>query len=134
RSDDGVAVRFLGIAADITARKESELEHEGKERRLSFLAQATSVLATSLDYDETLTRLANLAVPFLADWCGVDVLEDDGSIRRVAVAYADPDQTEPARRLSVPPDPGWQTGVPEVIRSGRPAVMGDLSDEQLAAL
>jgi len=134
RSSGGEPIRFVGLGADITDRKVAELEREATERRLSFLAQATSVLASSLDYEATLSRLAHLAVPFLADWCGVDVLEDEGSIRRVAVAYADPDQAEVAQRLATPPDPHWRSGVPEVIRSGKSVVMPDLDHADLGAL
>lgn len=128
------AVRMLGTAQDITDRKTAELEREASQRRLAFLAQATSVLAQSLDYETTLSRLAHLAVPFLADWCGVDVLEDDHTIRRVAVAYADPDQADAARRLSTPPDPSWHIGIPNVIRTGTPQVFARLDLSTLADL
>ena len=134
RDAAGKAVRMLGTAQDITDRKTAELEREASQRRLAFLAQATSVLAQSLDYETTLSRLAHLAVPFLADWCGVDVLEDDHTIRRVAVAYADPDQADAARRLSVPPDPSWHIGIPKVIRTGTPQVFARLDLSTLTDL
>lgn len=122
RDAGGTPVRMVGTTQDITRRKTSELEREAGQRRLAFLAQATSVLAQSLDYERTLSRLAHLAVPFLADWCGVDVVEPDHTLRRVAVAYADPDQVDAARRLSTPPDPSWDLGIPQVIRTGTPEV------------
>lgn len=134
RDAAGRASRMLGTVQDITARKSSELEREASQRRLAFLAQATSVLAQSLDYETTLSRLARLAVPFLADWCGVDVVEDDHSIRRVAVAYADPDQADAARRLSTPPDPSWHIGIPKVIRTGVPQVFPRLDLSTLTEL
>ena len=60
------------------------------ESRLRFLAQATDLLAGSLDYEETLARVAELAVPALADWCVVDEVREDGELARVAVVAADP--------------------------------------------
>src|SRR3712207_1524448 len=68
---------------DITERKRAE-----KAQR--FLADASDALASSLDYRETLSSVARLAVPTLADWCAVDVLEEDGSVERLAVEHPDP--------------------------------------------
>ena len=73
---------FIGSCIDITERRENE---EG----LRFLAEAGAVLASSLDYEATLRRLCRLAVPTIADFCVVDLLED-GGIRRVEAAHADP--------------------------------------------
>ena len=86
------------------------------------MAEASRVLASSMDYAETLQRIARLAVPQIADWCAVDVLGERGEIERVAVHHGDPEQARAgradstaatARRLEDP------LGVPEVIRSGR---------------
>src|SRR5947208_12854705 len=54
-----------------------------------FLAEATVALASSLDYEATLARIPHLAVPPLADWCSVDLLERDGAVRRIGLACAD---------------------------------------------
>ena len=64
-----------------------------QQTRRAFLGRASQGVG-ALALSPWLNRLAHLAVPFLADWCVVDVLEDDGSIRRVAIAYADPEQAE----------------------------------------
>jgi len=53
---------------------------------LRFLAEASEQLGESLDYDLTLSRVTRLAVPYLADWCTVDLLEPDGRIHRVTAA------------------------------------------------
>ncbi len=63
-------------------------ERERGQAMLRFLADASSALAESLDYATTLGRVAELAVPFLADWCFLDILEEDGSAQRVQVAHA----------------------------------------------
>lgn len=59
------------------------------QRRLAFLASASTLLSSSLDYEATLSRVARLAVLFLADYCVVDSLEETGELRCVGVAHAD---------------------------------------------
>ena len=60
------------------------------EQAVRFLAEASAALAESLDYRTTLTDVARLAVPFLADWCTVDVVESDGGLTPVAAVHTDP--------------------------------------------
>jgi serine phosphatase RsbU (regulator of sigma subunit)/PAS domain-containing protein len=107
--------RVLGAVTtlvDITDRRRREDEAR-------FVADATDLLAASLDPDETLRALAGLVVPRLADWCAVYIREDD-AIRIVAVAHADPDKVKLARDFSerYPTDPGSDAGVARVIRGG----------------
>src|SRR5213082_2935911 len=52
----------------------------------AFLADASNVLAGSLDYDETFRNLAHLVVPRVADFCIVLAAEEGGGLRQVAVA------------------------------------------------
>jgi GAF domain-containing protein len=107
------------------ARRESE--------RLAFLAGANEVLDGSLDYEETLRRLAEYVTPAIADWCVVHLATDDGGIRPVAIAHQDPAQVQRARDLQVryPVDPASPTGVPAVVRSGRPELYERLDDDML---
>jgi PAS domain S-box-containing protein len=89
------AGRIIGaskIARDITARKQAE-----KARH--FLAEASTLLASSLDPVAQLEQLAHLIVPTLADWCCVDILHDDGRIHRLAVVHADPAKAALAEQL-----------------------------------
>jgi PAS domain S-box-containing protein len=74
-------------------------ERRQRDARTRFLAEAGRVLSSSLDYDLTLNTLARLAVPVLADWCIVHILEADGGLRRLQTAYADPAKADVARRL-----------------------------------
>jgi PAS domain S-box-containing protein len=101
---------------------------------LDFLARASELLAQSLDVETTLQRLAAFAVPRLADWCAVDLLED-GEIRSVAVAHSNPAKVELARDLQqrYPSDPDAPSGAPAVIRSGRSELYPEITDELLAA-
>jgi PAS domain S-box-containing protein len=121
-SRDGLSVYFR----DVTERKKAE---EG----LHFLAEASEVLSSSLDYRTTLSSVARLAVPHLADWCGVDVLEDDGSLERLAVEHEDPDKVSLAYELQerYPTDPDAPYGVPNVLRTGEPEIMEEIPEELL---
>jgi PAS domain S-box-containing protein len=138
RDEEGIVRRVVGTVEDVTARKEAE-------ETSRFIAEAGRLLASSIDYDETLRNVANLAVSSLADWCVVDLCEER-EIRRVAVATADPAKEEATQdyvRL-YPPDPEARYGGPAVIRSGDsqlvPAIPDALletvarSPEQLATL
>jgi PAS domain S-box-containing protein len=109
---------------------------QASEQRLTFLAEASSVLAASLDLEETLNGVAYLAVPRLADWCAIDLAEDDGAIRRVAHAHSDPAKVERAREFlrRYPPDPDATAGVANVLRTGQPELVTEFSDERLRAV
>jgi PAS domain S-box-containing protein len=101
----------------------------------SFMAEASRVLASSLDYSETLKRVARLAVPQIADWCAVDLLGEDGQIERVAVHHRDPAMVALAEELnrSYRPSLDERSGVPEVIRTGQARVITDIDPDMLAA-
>lgn len=91
-------------------------------RRLAFMAEASTYLAGSLDYEITLDRVARLAVPALADWCVVDAIDEDGSVRLLAVAHVDPSREALVRELRrrYPPDPHARYGLRRVLDTGRP--------------
>ncbi len=101
--------------------------------RQRFLAEAGELLAESLDPNEALSRIATLAVRHIADWCGVDMLDEEGGLRPVAVAHADPEQVRLAEELRerYPPDPDSETGVPNVIRTGVSELYPEIPDELL---
>jgi serine phosphatase RsbU (regulator of sigma subunit)/PAS domain-containing protein len=105
------------------------------EETARFLADASELLSASLDVDETLARLATLAVPRLGDWCSIDLLEH-GRIRNAGVAHVDPDKVRLARDLQrrFPPDPAAPTGSAAVIRTGRSDYLREISDELLDAV
>ena len=124
-SRTGLSVYFQ----DITERK----QEEGAQR---FLAEAGDVLSSSLDYRATLASVARLAVPTLADWCAVDILAADGSVERLATAHEDPDKVSLAIRLQegYPTDPEAASGVPNVLRTGRPELYPEVTDATLEAV
>ncbi len=126
---------FAGFVRDISERKRLEERLRWAEETQRFLAEASSVLGESLDFHQTLTGVAQLAVPRLADWCGVSMKEDDGTINQLAVAHTDPKKVELAKELAqrYPPDPDAPTGVPEVLRTGNSQLYRDIPDSMLQA-
>ncbi len=117
----------LAGGGSFTASARVAFEDVGKQKHaenaLRFLAAAGAALASSLDTAATLASVAQLAVPFLADWCVVDVLQEDGSVRRVAAAHADPaGRALVAALTEYPPDPAGVAGVAAVLRSGQALV------------
>jgi PAS domain S-box-containing protein len=101
--------------------------------RLTFIAEASELLASSLDYEQTLARLAELSVPLLADWCAIDMVGGDGRIERLAVAHEDPEKVKWALELQdrYPPDPTGAHGVSYVIRTGEAEFLPELPEEML---
>ncbi len=126
RGESGGIELWIGTATDIDDRKRIEDQR-------SFIVAAGDALSRSLDYRETLTQVAVLAAGDVADWCAVHVVEADGSISEVAVAHTDPAKITFARELEerYPPDPKQRTGPAAVIRSGKPEVVGEITDELL---
>ena len=100
-----------------------------------LLAAADRVLASSLEYGETLANVARLAVPALADWCIVDVVEPDGRMRRVATAHVDPAKESLMHDVQrrYPPDRNSPQPAARVIRTGKPELLPDVSDEVVTA-
>src|SRR3954453_4407381 len=102
----------------------------GADQARAFLERAGAVLQSSLDFETTLAHVAGLAVPDLADWCAVDVVEDDGSLRQITSGTVEPDLEalllELRRRYRR--DTGGSEGVLRVIERGEPELATDGSD------
>src|SRR5437764_596978 len=127
RHDDTGPIDFwVGTATDIDAHKRTQQSQE-------FLLRTGAVLAESLDYRRPLQSVAPLAVPEIADWCAVDLLEADGSIHPLALTHADPGKVTFATELTerYPPDPAADTGAPRVIRNGKAEVVADITADML---
>jgi serine phosphatase RsbU (regulator of sigma subunit)/PAS domain-containing protein len=124
RAPDGRVTRAINVIEDITDLKQAE-----ETQRL--LAQAGRVLAGSLDYEETLRRVAWLAVPDLADWCMVDVVGEDG-LERTAVAHADPAHAGLAAELEgIVVDLRGEVGPARVARTGRAELHQTVDEEHV---
>jgi PAS domain S-box-containing protein len=124
----GRSIGMRGVVMDISDR----VRQETNER---FLAEASTALASSLDYETTLATVARLAVPHFADWCGVDMADEGGTIRRLAVAHVDPEKVAWAHELSerYPPDPNEPRGLYQILRTGESEFYPEIPDALLVA-
>lgn len=109
--------------------RETELDD-----RFSILADTSRRLGASLDYETTLANVVSMRLPFREAWLIVDVLTDDGTIRRLPVHHADAEKQAALRALheQFPPDSSASIGAASVIHSGKAVVVGDLADDMLA--
>jgi PAS domain S-box-containing protein len=120
------------LARERAARAAAEAAH----RQLAFLAEASTQLAASLDYERTLQQVADLAVPMLADACIVDIAGADESLERVAVAHVDAAKTALLRELrsrypalAYEPHP-----ITQALRTGRPQHIPEVTDALLVRI
>lgn len=116
----------------VAAERAARLGAERAQQRLAFLADASATLTSStLDLDATLARVVELAVPRLADWCAIHLVDERGDLRTLTVAHADPDSAELARQLElVGAAPGG--ALVDVVRTGRSRVTRRIPPEALA--
>jgi len=143
--DEGRLTNFVGVQNDVTERKRVEEERDlllareqlaraeavRARRRLSLLAAAGPTLASaSLDHEATLQKISRLAVPELADWCLVDLMDEDGRVSQAAAAHADPEMEDLLLELSEhrrfgEDDPG---STARVLRTGRPVLVPEVAE------
>ena len=142
----GEIVGALGMFSDITERKRAESERdrllareraardqaEVAQRHLALLAGASELLASSLDHAATLRQIAQLAVPELADWCAVYLVEPDETVRLRALAYANPAHAELAHEWESAL-PVLPRGISRVLLKGKAKLQRAISDEVLQA-
>ncbi|CAA9479087.1 MAG: hypothetical protein AVDCRST_MAG25-2645 [uncultured Rubrobacteraceae bacterium] len=140
RARDELEMRVQERTAEL-AQTNAELRTEivrrmRSEEAQSILIEAGAVLSSSLDYRATLSGVASLVVPRLADWAAVDVLEEDGSLKRVAIAHKEPEKVDWARRLQeeYPSDPNAAQGAYQVVRTGRAEFFPVITDDMLVGL
>ncbi|MEA2132008.1 MAG: hypothetical protein QOJ85_4899 [Solirubrobacteraceae bacterium] len=129
RDETGAIVATATIIENVTAVKASEL-------RSRFLSEASRLLGSSLDYPQTLRNVAWAAVPQIADWCAVDLVDLDGELEQVVAAHRDPDKIALAERLrrfeprQLDPD----QGIGKAVRTGESQLYPEVTDEMLAPI
>lgn len=125
-ADEGGPVAAVTVIEDLTAVKTAEV-------RMRVLAESGRRLASSLDYQQTLRNVAHVAVPALADWCAVDLVDSRGRREHVVVAHPDSERYRLAEQLRAfePEQIEPQSVIDRVIRTGIPELFDEISDEQL---
>jgi signal transduction histidine kinase/PAS domain-containing protein len=118
---------LLTVWKNVTERR------QGQEAQ-RYLSEATAMLGKSLDYQDTLTSLARLVIPDLADWCRVDMLDADGSPKLIAVTHVDPEKVKWATQFAeqYPPDMSAPAGMPAVLRTGVAEMYPEITEEMLS--
>ena len=137
--DDGLLLQLVAdrVALAITQSRLYEAEREARRdaetayAQVSFLARASELLGSSLEFESTLERLAQLAVPALADEVLVDMVAEEGGLKRLATAHADPDMLALMRSLEqrYPPDEEATYGAGSVVRSGEAQLVPEMTEE-----
>jgi PAS domain S-box-containing protein len=124
RNTDGKIIGTIGFNKDIT-------QHKNNEYNLRFLSGAFKVFSSSLDYRETLTKVAHLAVPHMGDWCGVDFINEKGELESIAVVHKDPKKIKFALQLrkQYPANMNEPTGAAKVIKTGKSEFYPYVPDE-----
>jgi PAS domain S-box-containing protein len=126
-----LALANLAAASLVSAELYEAQARMAEERRL--VAEASQVLASSLDYETTLRNVAALTVPQFADWCSIDLVGEDGALTRIAVAHVDPEKVrwaEELRRRYARHD-DVPSGPAHVVATGESQLVGDVTDEFL---
>ncbi len=124
--DGDLIVRWVGSCTDIDDRKRAEETQR-------FLAEASALLASSLNLRETLPTLARLAVPHMADWCSIELVGNGGDMERVAVAHSDPHQLDLIREIERQYPPGENDASRRIVGSGVSEHVRDVTDDMLIA-
>ncbi len=139
REVDAAELEFLGSLADTCAqavtRIRAEEDARDREAKLRFLAESSERLGSDLDYEATLSAVAQMAVPQFADWCAI-ALAEDGRLRTLSVAHAQPEHAALVAHLQTryPASPDDVRGSYQVLRTGESDLIADLTDDLLVAV
>jgi signal transduction histidine kinase len=133
---DAEAHDTVSPSPETSLRRTAADARGGSDGSGGFLSRASRMLAESVGYEGTLSAVAHMALPYLGSWCIVDVVEPDGSLRRLAIVHPDPTKRVRTHRLetSWPPQRDDPLGAPRVMRTRRSEVIPAVPDEMLVAV
>jgi PAS domain S-box-containing protein len=130
----GKVIGASKIARDISERKQIEELAGRAARRDAFLAHVTVALTQSLDFEQTLRTIAAAATPAIADYCALDVVNDDGELVRLAVAHVDPAKARLAEEVRTTYEDDQGSASPATVaRTGVLSFIPEVSDEMIVA-
>jgi signal transduction histidine kinase len=127
-----LAAAALGTAELYARETELRQNAEAEKKKAQFLARAGQVLSSSLNYEETLATVVDLAVPVFADWASIDIFKENDQLYRVALKHVDPAKIALGHefRRKYPPD-ARDAGM-AVIRTGKSMLVPEITDDLLA--
>jgi PAS domain S-box-containing protein len=133
------AVAEAALVRAESSQEEAEAARAAAEaagRRMEFLAGASARMSASMDYETTLRAVVREAVPAIADWSAITMVEPGGRLSTLAVAHAVPSLEALAWEFSerYPPRAGDEVGVPRVLRTGRTELIAEITPDVLAAI
>ncbi len=124
--DDGSLAFVISSMRDISIRK-------SRESKLEFMVESAKILQLDLNFKQRLIEKAKLTVPMLADWCLMDVLDDDGHLERAAIVHGDPERIERFRSFerTYPSSDGGPGSILSVVRSQQPLFLKSVTEEDI---
>ena len=136
RTSGGAVEGAIVAVLDINDLKRSILVAEESTRAATMQSEASALLASSLDYETTLESLARLSTAAFADWCAVDLVNDDGSIRHLTVSHANPVLRELALQFQQAAfrEPERAPGAPQALRLRESVLLSDIAEWKLSGL
>lgn len=136
RTSDGAIDGAIVALVDIDTFKRSVLTAERATRNAKMLAEASALLASSLDYETTLASLTRLSTAEFSDWCAVDLINEDGTIRHLTVSHANPVLRELALQFQEVAfsEPEIAPGAPEAMRLRASVFLSDVAASRMTAL
>jgi PAS domain S-box-containing protein len=126
RDESGRVIAAVATVVDVTKERRADANSR-------FLAEAGRILVSSLEPETMLRAVAKLAVPVIADWCAVDLVDEEGVLRRLAVAHRDPEMVQRAEEVHrrYPPDLDSPHGIARVLRDGKSLLYPRFDDDML---
>ncbi|HSP14803.1 MAG TPA: chemotaxis protein CheB [Thermoanaerobaculia bacterium] len=136
RSSSGAVEGAIVALIDIDALKQAVLVAEKATANAKVLADASILLASSLDYEGTLESLTRLSTAAFSDWCAVDLVNADGTIRHLTVTHANPVLRELAMQFQEVAfsEPDIAPGAPEALRLRSSVLLSDIAESKLTNL
>ncbi|MEO8399590.1 MAG: PAS domain S-box protein, partial [Ignavibacteriaceae bacterium] len=147
KNEEGVIIASSVIARDITRRKKNQQEiikafenekktlaiAEEQQLRVKFLAEASNLLNTSLNYEETLSQLGSLVTPKLADWFAVDLFDENNNLARLSVSHEKFLRYKIVEKFMspIPPSKRDHSGVYKAIKERKPILYSEITDKDL---
>ncbi|HEX2102187.1 MAG TPA: SpoIIE family protein phosphatase [Solirubrobacteraceae bacterium] len=130
---DGDVLGLSAAVVDVTERRRLLEAERDARTRADFLARAGSILDQSLDHEHTLRAVADIAIPEVADWCGVSILDEKGELQQVAAAHVDPAQRRLGEELNRRYPPGRDSAAGTVARTGQTVFVREITEAMLEA-